>query len=115
MRSTSVPGVARGYRAEDALSRPRQFMGKLEILIESAGRKERRAFDLAPNAVLTIGRSQTCTIPIDSALISRQHLSIRVNGPAMSVEDSSTNGSLAGSVFLHNSAADVPFGVPIVV
>ena len=54
-------------------------------------------------------------LSFESGLVSRNHVSIDLNGPAMRVTDSSTNGTLAGHVFVRNSMAEVPFGVPVVV
>src|ERR1019366_10395978 len=85
----------------------------VQVVIESKGRSERRLIDVT-TGVITIGRAPTCTLPIESALISRTHVSVDMNGRHMRVTDSSTNGTLAGDRFVRGSSADVPFGVPIV-
>jgi pilus assembly protein CpaF len=85
----------------------------VQIVIESKGRSERRLVDVT-TGVVTIGRAPTCTLPIESALISRTHVSVDMNGRRMRVTDSSTNGTLAGDRFVRGSSAEVPFGVPIV-
>jgi pilus assembly protein CpaF len=85
----------------------------VQIVIESKGRSERRLVDVT-TGVVTIGRAPTCTLPIESTLISRTHVSVDLNGQRMRVTDSSTNGTLAGDRFVRGSSADVPFGVPIV-
>jgi pilus assembly protein CpaF len=85
----------------------------VQVVIESKGRSERRTIDVA-SGVVTIGRAPTCTLPIDSALISRTHVSVDMSGARMRVTDSSTNGTLAGDRFVRGQTADVAFGVPIV-
>jgi pilus assembly protein CpaF len=85
----------------------------VQVVIESKGRSERRLIDVT-TGVLTIGRAATCTLPIESTLISRTHVSVDMNGRRMRVTDSSTNGTLAGDRFVRGSSEDVPFGVPIV-
>src|ERR1019366_831185 len=85
----------------------------VQVVIESKGRAERRLIDVT-TGILTIGRAPTCTLPIESALISRTHVSVDMNGHRMRVTDSSTKGTLAGDRFVRGSSADVPFGVPIV-
>jgi pilus assembly protein CpaF len=85
----------------------------VQVVIESKGRSERRTVDVT-SGVVTIGRAPTCTLPIDSALISRTHVSVDMSGPRMRVTDSSTNGTLAGDRFVRGQSADVAFGVPIV-
>jgi pilus assembly protein CpaF len=86
----------------------------VQVLIECAGRSERRDVDLA-GGILTIGRSPSCTLSFESGLVSRNHVRVDLNGKQMRVQDSSTNGTLAGSIFIHNTATEVAFGVPIVV
>ncbi|MGO8998626.1 MAG: FHA domain-containing protein, partial [Polyangiaceae bacterium] len=86
----------------------------VQVVIECTGRTERRDMEVS-NGVVTIGRAPTCSLSFESALVSRNHASIDLNGPAMRVTDSSTNGTLAGNVFVQGSRAEVPFGVPIVV
>jgi pilus assembly protein CpaF len=86
----------------------------VQVVIECTGRTERRDMNVA-NGVVTIGRAPTCSLSFESALVSRNHVSIDLNGPAMRVTDSSTNGTLAGNVFVQASRAEVPFGAPIVV
>jgi len=87
---------------------------RLSVVIESGGQSARYDLDVG-GGVLTIGRSQDNTVPLDSALVSRRHVTIDANGAHMRVEDSSTNGTLAGGVYLCQTAVEVPFGSPIVV
>jgi pilus assembly protein CpaF len=86
----------------------------VQVVIECAGRTERRAMDVA-SGVVTIGRAPTCSLSFESALVSRNHAAVDLNGARMRVTDSSTNGTLAGGVFVQNGAQEVPFGVPIIV
>jgi len=71
----------------------------VQVVIECAGRTERRDMDVA-SGVVTIGRAPTCSLSFESALVSRNHASVDLNGARMRVTDSSTNGTLAGGVFV---------------
>ncbi len=86
----------------------------VQLVIESTGRTERRQLE-ARGGIVTIGRASTCVLPLESGLVSRNHVSIDLNGGAMRVTDSSTNGTLAGSTFVRRSTAEVPLGSPVVV
>jgi pilus assembly protein CpaF len=86
----------------------------VQVVIECTGRTERREMEVS-NGVVTIGRAPTCTLAFESALVSRNHASVDLNGRSMRVVDSSTNGTLAGNVFVQNGAQEVPFGVAVVV
>jgi pilus assembly protein CpaF len=86
----------------------------VQVVIECTGRTERRDMEVS-NGIVTIGRAPTCSLSFESALVSRNHVAIDLNGPTMRISDSSTNGTLAGNVFVQASRAEVPFGVPIVV
>jgi pilus assembly protein CpaF len=79
---------------------------ELEVMIATEGHTERRA--LGGVESLTIGRTSDCTIALESALVSRRHVTIDVNGASMRVSDSSRNGTLAGALFLKQAAAEVP-------
>ena len=86
----------------------------VQVVIECTGRTERREMEVS-NGVVTIGRAPTCTLSFESALVSRNHASVDLNGGRMRVVDSSTNGTLAGNVFVQNGAQEVPYGVAVVV
>ncbi len=86
----------------------------VQVVIESSGKTAQRDIDL-PHGVFTVGRSPECTISFESALVSRKHVTVDLRGAAMRVEDSSTNGTMAGSVYLNNNATEIAFGSPIVV
>jgi pilus assembly protein CpaF len=85
---------------------------EVDIVIRSddgRSRTERRAV----TGPMSIGRNKACSIWLDSDLVSRQHVVVAVNGQALRVEDTSTNGTVAGTMLLKRQAADVPFGTPI--
>jgi pilus assembly protein CpaF len=86
----------------------------VQVFIESSGRTDRRVVDV-PDGLVTIGRADSNTLPLESALVSRNHVAINLSGPQMAVTDSSTNGTLAGAVFVRGSTAHVPYGAAIVV
>jgi pilus assembly protein CpaF len=87
---------------------------EVHAVIASNGMTESRKLDV-PGGVLTIGRSADSTIPLDSSHISRQHVTVDLNGATMRVHDSSTNGTMAGSILVNRGSADVPMGVPLTV
>jgi pilus assembly protein CpaF len=64
---------------------------------------------------ISIGRHQDCVVRLDSDLVSRQHVVVDVSAAGVRVEDTSRNGTLAGTQLLRHEFADVPFGTPIVV
>lgn len=86
----------------------------VEVVVESPGRTEKRILD-AVDGVVTVGRAPNCTLPLESGLVSRAHLTVDVTGSRMRVTDSSTNGTLVGEVYVRGSSADLAFGAPIVV
>jgi pilus assembly protein CpaF len=86
---------------------------QLEAVISSPGQSERRLRGLS--GLLTIGRGAECTIPLESALVSRRHATVEVNGATMRVYDSSRNGTLAGKEYVNNAMAEVPVGTTLTV
>ena len=64
---------------------------------------------------ISIGRHQDCVVRLESDLVSRQHVVVDVSASGVRVEDTSRNGTLAGTQLLRHEFADVPFGTPIVV
>jgi len=85
---------------------------EVHVLIATAAGERRQVLQCA-DGVITIGRSPSCTLPLESAMISRQHVTVELMGDVMRVRDSSTNGTLAGTRLINNSSAEVPFGVPL--
>jgi len=85
---------------------------EVEVVIAGQGSEQQRTLQLA-DGILTIGRSPRCTIMLDSGLVSRQHARIDLSGSMMRVQDSSTNGTMAGTQLVRNGVIDVPRGVPI--
>ena len=53
----------------------------VQVVIECAGRTERREMEVS-NGVVTIGRAPTCSLSFESALVSRNHASVDLNGAA---------------------------------
>ncbi len=84
---------------------------ELEVVIASERHTERRA--LAGVQSLTIGRGSDCTIPLESSLVSRCHVTVDVQGASMRVRDSSRNGTVAGTLFLSQTSVEVPLATPL--
>ena len=86
----------------------------VEVVIDSqdGGRRVER---IPVNGPISIGRSPSCTLCLESDLVSRRHAVVEVGGAALTVEDVSTNGTLAGEQLLRHTAVEVPFGTPVVV
>jgi pilus assembly protein CpaF len=82
------------------------------IQAEDGSRQVRR---LNARGVISVGRSPRSALYLESDLVSRQHILVDVYEQGLRVEDTSTNGTLAGATLLRRSAAEVPFGTPIVV
>ena len=87
---------------------------KLEVVIATGRETQRRVLE-SLDGVLSIGRGQECSIALESPLISRRHVTIGVADGGLHVHDSSRNGTLAGSLFVNNGAAKVPFGTPLTI
>jgi pilus assembly protein CpaF len=87
---------------------------QLQVVIASEGRAERREV-LAREGVLTIGRTPGCSVLLEGNLVSRLHATVDLNGRTMRVQDSSRNGTLAGSIYINNTTADVPHGIPLTI
>jgi pilus assembly protein CpaF len=86
---------------------------ELEVVIQSpdgSTRTER----LRAEAPFALGRGSTCAVRLESEKVSRQHAVVARAGAGLRVEDTSTNGTVAGDALLRRTAADVPFGTPIV-
>jgi pilus assembly protein CpaF len=86
---------------------------QIHAVISSQGQEDRRISGL-PN-LLTIGRGAECSITLESTLVSRLHVTVEIAGGTMRVYDSSRNGTLAGTVYINNSVAEVPLGTPLTV
>ena len=74
-----------------------------------------RTETLEATTPITIGRSTKCTVRLDSDRLSRQHAVVTVSASGLRVEDTSTNGTIAGDTLLKHQALDVPYGTRIVV
>ena len=86
---------------------------QLEVLIAHDQHCERRS--LGQLASVTIGRDESCTVSLNSQLISRRHVTLAISGSLMRVQDSSRNGTLVGGLFVNNRAEEVPLGTPLTV
>jgi pilus assembly protein CpaF len=84
-----------------------------EVLIVHDQLRERRSLNALES--ISIGRDLDCTISLDSPLISRRHVTLSIAGMQMRVQDSSRNGTLAGSLFLNHSEREVPLDTPLTV
>ena len=86
----------------------------LELSIGQDGRAP-RIVQLPTDASASIGRESSCTVCIDDPHISRRHLVLSAGAHHLTVEDTSSNGTLAGDRLLRREAIDVPFGTPLFV
>ncbi len=86
---------------------------QLEVVISSGNGQERRRVD--GTKPLTIGRGPECALALESGHVSRNHASVEVVGAMLQVRDTSRNGTLAGTRFVNNGAAQVPLGTPLTI
>jgi pilus assembly protein CpaF len=87
---------------------------QVQVLIATDGNTERRVLELAANEI-TIGRGTECSVCLASPLVSRLHATVELNGINMRVQDSSRNGTIAGSMFLSGSAGMAKMGDPLTI
>ena len=87
---------------------------RVSVSIESREGKKR---ELALNATapLSIGRDAECGLRIKSDRISRRHAVVQFSPTGLSIEDWSTNGTMAGDRVLRRTSAHVPYGTPIMI
>jgi pilus assembly protein CpaF len=97
-------------KASDAL--PALEPSQHELCVERDG-VELTVLPLRDGDEVTIGRGCDCTIALDDDLVSRKHALIRLQGGELRVEDTSTNGTLAGGVLLRHQSGPVALGRPI--
>jgi pilus assembly protein CpaF len=64
---------------------------------------------------ISIGRHNSCSLRLESDLVSRQHVILHAGPHAMLVEDVSTNGTLAGDLLLQKRTLEVAYGTVITV
>ena len=89
-----------------------QAEGVLELSIQQDGLAA-RVVQLQRHTRASIGRDSSCTVCIDDPHISRQHLLLCAGVHVLTVEDTSSNGTLAGDRLLRRESVEVPFGTPI--
>ncbi len=86
----------------------------VQVVIE--GRNgERRLESLSVQGPLSVGRDAQCTLCVPGELVSRKHARIELGATSLRVEDTSSNGTLAGVAVLRKTATEVPYGTPIVI
>jgi pilus assembly protein CpaF len=86
---------------------------QIQVHIASEGRSERRVVEV--DKELTIGRGPECAVRLESALVSRLHARVELNGSTMRVHDTSRNGTLAGTAYLNGSTGIAKMGEPLTV
>ncbi|HQF23534.1 MAG TPA: FHA domain-containing protein, partial [Polyangiaceae bacterium] len=70
----------------------------IEVVIDSqGGRRIERISAVAP---ISVGRSPSCTVCLESDAVSRRHAVFQVGPNSVVVEDVSTNGTIAGQQLL---------------
>jgi pilus assembly protein CpaF len=72
-----------------------------------------RAEILRGGGPFAIGRQPQSAVFLNSDLVSRQHALVRVSTSSVVIEDTSTNGTIAGGTFLRGEGSEVPHGTPI--
>ena len=88
----------------------------MQVLVVIRGEDgSQRTETLEATTPITVGRSTKCTLRLDSDRLSRQHAVITVTAAGIRVEDTSTNGTIAGDALLKHQALDVPFGTRVIV
>jgi pilus assembly protein CpaF len=70
--------------------------------------------DLDVDGPFTIGRDARCELRLESTLLSRRHAIVEVGARSLWVEDTSTNGTVAGTQILHRQKVEIPHNAPIV-
>ena len=85
---------------------------RLRVSIQEDETIVQRKLDVL-GGVLTLGRDARCTLPLATGFASRQHAAVDVRGSAMSVRDTSMNGTLVAGALVKQSTVSVPFRTPI--
>jgi len=88
-------------------------MLEVDLLIQSETGELRRDRLQLDSRLLSIGRHARNTVCLESDRVSRHHARVELMQDRMHVEDSSSNGTVAGGVVLHGEGVDVPYGTPI--
>ena len=66
-----------------------------------------------PDAGASIGRDELCTVSLESAMVSRRHAFVRLEGGKLMLTDSSANGTLVGDQLVRRTSCEVPAGTPV--
>ncbi|MGC4093347.1 MAG: ATPase, T2SS/T4P/T4SS family [Polyangiaceae bacterium] len=89
-------------------------MNVLEVMVHSDGQAP-HVLQLPAHYPAVVGREEGCSVRIEDHRISRKHLILRALPNGIQVEDTSSNGTLAGERLLRGDAATVPFSTPILI
>jgi len=106
--------AANGAARELSFEAPIQSQGVFQLSVRRDG-EAARVLHLPTALPLTVGRDVDCDVRLDDQHVSRKHLRITAQPAHLTVEDLSSNGTLAGDRLLRRQAVDVPFGTPIFV
>src|SRR6266545_6730971 len=85
--------------------------GPLRLVIFGERGSSELEFD--PLAGATIGRDETCTVPLESPMVSRRHCFVRVQGSQIVLTDTSANGTIIGDQLVRHATCEVPPGSPV--
>jgi len=84
----------------------------IEVTVEAKS-GARHVAQMTAGHPLSVGRGAECDIQLDDNHISRRHLLLHVEPRALRVQDTSSNGTLAGDRLLRGGSAEVAYGTPI--
>ncbi len=87
---------------------------EVDVIITSELGPPRRE-RLVARGPIVLGRSAQAGLVLEGDLVSRNHALIEIDRLGIRVEDTSSNGTMAGPTLLRRNATRVSFGAPIVV
>lgn len=90
-------------------------MSSTAVKVDVNGASEKRTFSFSCGTTIWIGREATCDVVLASDLVSRRHVSVAVIDDAMTVTDSSANGTVVGGSLVYRASATVAIGAPIAI
>jgi pilus assembly protein CpaF len=88
-------------------------MTDIDLFIQGDSGETRTERLRVVDGVISVGRHNQNTVCLESDLVSRQHARIELLPDGLRVEDTSSNGTLAGDVLLRREVIEVPYGTPI--
>jgi pilus assembly protein CpaF len=86
----------------------------VEVVIEQDG-GERSVRRVPARGPLSVGRQPDCSVCVPDDRISRRHALLHLSDASMRIEDTSSNGTVAGKTLLLRQSLDVPYGTPILI